>query len=48
MTAWIRECLHNRLQKVVLNGEHSKSQEVLLGVPQGSVQGAIFFSDICK
>ena len=37
MATWVREWLHYRKQKVVLNGEHSKLQEVLSGVPQGSV-----------
>ena len=37
MAAWIREWLHNRKQKVVLNGENTNLQEVLSGVPQGQV-----------
>ena len=37
MAAWIREWLNNRKQKVVLNGEQSKLQDVLSGIPQGSV-----------
>ena len=43
MAAWIREWLHNRKQKVMLNGEHSKLQDVLSGVPQGSVLGPTLF-----
>ena len=37
VAAWVREWLHYRKQKVVLNGEYSKLQDVLSGVPQGSV-----------
>lgn len=43
VAAWIREWLHSGKQKVVLNGEHSKLQEVLLCVPKGSVLGPTLF-----
>ena len=39
----IESFLHNRYQRVVLNGQSSKWQNVNAGVPQGSVLGPLFF-----
>ena len=39
----IKSFLHNRYQKVVLNGQSSKWQNVYTGVQQGSVLGPLFF-----
>ena len=40
---WIKEFLSNRKYKVVANGEMSEMQDVLSGVPQGTVLAAILF-----
>ncbi|CAL4096271.1 unnamed protein product, partial [Meganyctiphanes norvegica] len=40
---WIKEFLCNRKYKVVANGEMSEMQDVLSGVPQGTVLAAILF-----
>ena len=51
-TIWISEWFRNRKQKLVPNGEYSKLQDSLSGVPQGSVLGPtlflIFVNDIDK
>ena len=39
----IESFLHNRYQRVVLNGQSSKWQNVNAGVPQGLVLGPLFF-----
>ena len=43
VATWISEWLSDRKQQVVLNGQFSRLQDVLLGVPRGSVLGPIFF-----
>ncbi|CAL4061820.1 unnamed protein product, partial [Meganyctiphanes norvegica] len=40
---WIKEFLTNRKFKVIVNGEISESEDVLSGVPQGTVLAAILF-----
>ena len=39
----IESFLHSRYQRVVLNGQSSKSQNINAGVPPGSVLGLLFF-----
>ena len=43
MAAWISEWLHKHKQRVVLNGEYSRLQDVLSGLHQGSVLGPTLF-----
>ena len=41
---WISLFLSGRTQRVVLEGEHSDSIEIISGVPQGSETGSLLFS----
>ena len=43
VAAWIGKWLCDRKQQVVLNGKLSRLQDVISGVPQGSVLGPMFF-----
>ncbi|CAL4121335.1 unnamed protein product [Meganyctiphanes norvegica] len=40
---WIQEFLNNRKYRVVANGEMSDIQDVLSGVPQGTVLASVLF-----
>ena len=40
---WIRDFLHDRKYKVVANGVMSEEQNVLSGVPHGTVLASLFF-----
>ena len=39
----LRDFLHNRKQRVVLNGQHSSWADVNVGVPQGLIPGPLLF-----
>ena len=40
---WIKDFLHNREMRVIVNGECSRWSQVWSGIPQGSVLGPLFF-----
>ena len=41
---WIEQLLHDRRQRVVVDGEVSNWKSVLSGTPQGSILGPLLFS----
>ena len=48
MLAWVRDYLHQRTQKVRVNGEYSSTVPVLSGVPPGLCPGASTVPNFCS
>ena len=46
INAWISAFLDSRSQQVVINGQSLRSADVLSGVPQGTVLGPMFTSQM--
>ena len=40
---WLESFLSNRKQQVIINGQRSEEEDVISGVPQGSVLGPLLF-----
>ena len=45
---WVTDFLHNRQQRVIINGKSSEWTEVSSGAPQGSVFGPLAFYITCQ